>query len=135
MSLDSFPFMTVGLPMGDSLPTVMGKVPPILSDGGASLPPGNAAFWELERRALETFNRKRREVKMEERRQESVRNDHKEGCDSDDEVYPLYEDEPLLSCARSRRRRSDFKGRRCQRNTSNFVQSLLNLTQNPFELI
>ena len=113
MSLDSFPFMTVGLPMGHSLPTVMmGKVPPILSDGGALLPPGNAAFWELERRALETFNRKRREVKMEERRKELVRKDYKEECDSDDEESPLYEDEPMLSCGRSRSRRSDFKGRR-----------------------
>ena len=113
MSLDNSPFMTVGLPMGHSLTTVMGEVPPILSDGGTLLPPGNAAFWELERRALEIFNRKRREAKMEERRKETVRNeeDHKEGC-GDDEESPLYEDEPMLSCARSRSRRSDFKGRR-----------------------
>ena len=109
-SLDNSPFMTVGLPMGHSLTTVMGEVPPILSDGGSLLPPGNAAFWELERRALEIFNRKRREAKMEERRKEA---DHKEGC-GDDEESLLFEDEPLLSCARSRSRsrRSDFKGRR-----------------------
>ena len=113
MPLDNSPFMTVGLPMGHSLSTVMGKVPPILSDGGALLPPGNGAFWELERRALETFTRIRREAKMEERRKGTVRSeaDLKEGCGGDEES-PIYEDEPLLSCARSRSRRSDFKGRR-----------------------
>ena len=114
MSLDNSQFVTMGLPMGHSLTMVMGKVPPILSDGGI-LPPGNAAFWELERRALETFNRKRREARMEKRLKETVKNDpndYKEGC-GDDEELP-YEDEPMLSCTatKSRSRRSEFKGRR-----------------------
>ena len=119
MSINNSPFVTMGLPMGHSLTMVMGKVPPILSDGGRLLPPGNAAFWELERRALEMFNRKRREAKMEERLKETVTYDpndladYKEGC-GDNEESPLYEDEPMLSCrvAKSRSRRSDFKGRR-----------------------
>ena len=114
-SLDNSPFMTVGLPMGHSLTTVMGEVPPILSDGGSLLPPGNAAFWELERRALEIFNRKRREARMEKRLKETVKNDpndYKEGC-GDDEELP-YEDELMVSCTvtKSRSRRSEFKGRR-----------------------
>ena len=114
MSSDNSPFMTMGLPTGHSLTMLMGKVPPILSDGGM-LPQGNAAFWELERRALETFNRKRREARMEERRKETVMNDsngYKEGCFNDEDS--TNEDEQMLSCTvtKTRSKRSDFKGRR-----------------------
>ena len=104
----------MGLPMGDSLTMVMGRVPPILCDAGEILPPGNAAFWELERRALEIYRRKRREAqikwtnaRMEERQTKTVMmNNPIEGeCDGVGAI---------LSCTgtKSRRRRSDFKGRR-----------------------
>ena len=118
MSLDNSPFATMGLPMGHSLTMLMGKVPPNLSDGGL-LPPGNAAFWELERRALETFNRKRRQARMEQRLKETVLNnpnDYKEGCVNDEDS--TYEDEPMFSCTvtKTRNRRSEFKGRRWEFN-------------------
>ena len=114
ISLDNSPAMTMGLPMGDSLTMVMGRVPPILCDAGEILPPGNAAFWELERRALEIYRRKRREAqikwtnaRMEERQTKTVMmNNPIEGeCDGVGAI---------LSCTgtKSRRRRSDFKGRR-----------------------
>ena len=109
MSLDNSPAITMGLPMGHSLTMVMGRVPPILCDAGEILPPGNAAFWELERRALEIYRRKRREaqIKMEERQTKTLMmNNPIEGeCDGVGAI---------LSCTgtKSRRRRSDFKGRR-----------------------
>ena len=131
MSLDNSQFLTMGLPMGHSTTMAMGQVPPILSVGGI-LPPGNAAFWELERRALETFNRKRREARIEERRKETVLNSpngYKKGC-GDDEESP-YEDEPMLSCTltKGRSRRSEFKGRRWELDIYllNFALTLQNL--------
>ena len=73
------------------------------------MPPGNAAFWELERRALETFNRKRREG----RTRPVVNELSEETCAAGDEEESLY-DGQKLSCAAvsGRHRRSDFKGRR-----------------------
>ena len=74
------------------------------------MPPGNAAFWELERRALETFNRKRKEG----REWPVVKELSEETC-SDDEEESSYDGE-RLSCAtvNGRHRRSDFKGRRLE---------------------
>ena len=71
------------------------------------MPLGNAAFWELERRALETFNRKRREG----RTRPVVKELSEEICAGDEE-----DDGQRLSCTavNGRHRRSDFKGRRLE---------------------
>ena len=71
------------------------------------MPLGNAAFWELERRALETFNRKRREG----RTRPVVKELFEEICAGDEE-----DDGQRLSCTavNGRHRRSDFKGRRLE---------------------
>ena len=74
------------------------------------MPLGNAAFWELERRALETFNRKRREG----RTRPVVKELSEEICAGDEEESSY--DGQRLSCAavNGRHRRSDFKGRRLE---------------------